>query len=240
MNKININKEKKEISEKENKINLNKKKKSKFVFLPSILMFFYMIFIIWTCENLAGRFVIAEFIFVFFFVGVILIKYKIKKSGVFLTVISGLLIVMVLGFPYISQNLQDFILRFVLPKIFVLPFILIGFCVGVLPIINRSKQKKRCTVSIESIITKVKTNKDEDGTTYCPVYSFTYNGKRREYCSNVYDNIEKYIVGDDKILYINPDDDNDIYIEKGIKSKLFQIVFGIVFLGFGIYAFFLF
>lgn len=245
MGKINIDKKKNENIGLQENINLNKEKKAKFPLIPFLCMLIYIAFMFWSRENLSIYFVVAEFFFFFFCIGVAMFFNGSRKGSFIFMGLSGLAIIFVLAIPYIPEDIKNFFLIKVTPKLFSLLFVFLGFLITVIPLIIQNKKKNRCTVPVESVIIRVnsKISVDNDGhrrTVYSPVYAFTYNGKRIEYCSKIYSNIEKNIVGDNKTLYINPNDENDIYIEMNIKTCIILAFIGIAFVGFGIYAFFLF
>lgn len=224
MKKINLNKEK--------KISLNKGKKLKCFIMSPVFILIYICFMVWSSTYLPARFLAIEFIVPFLCLGINLVIDNFRKSGSIIILISGLLIGFILAYPYIPESVKDFIFVVIVPRMMTLFFIWLSFIVGFAPIIKKYKQKKRCTIAIESTIIKVKKDIDDGVTVYCPVYRFVYNEKSREYCPEIYSNMEKYVVGDNKILFVNPKDEEDIYIEKGIKEYIFRLVFSILLLGF--------
>lgn len=125
-------------------------------------------------------------------------------------------------------------------KLVSLLFILCGTMYILIYILKR----RRCSVKVEGEIIEIKSKIGGGSFTgkhlrkislvYSPVYSFIYNNKRREYCSNCYNSIVEYELGDKQTLYINPNNENEICVKLDKKILIFQAIFSITYITIGI------
>ena len=118
-----------------------------------------------------------------------------------------------------------------IPKI-ILTFVLtIGLLGGGILFSSRSsKVKKQCTYKTTAVVSDIKENSDSDGTTYAPVYTYSYNGDEHTVTRKYYSSNMKLNVGDEVEFYLDPNDPETYYCpsEKG------KTVVSLALYGFGI------
>lgn len=156
---------------------------------------------------------LAVFGQVFFIFGIITLIDGIKKKNYkpvfFLFIVVGILallygIVMVYG-----RQVQKEVLKSIAPYIFISIF----FFAGVLIIANffvRKVIEKNCTELVKGICVDITSDlgssdpNDMSGAMYCPVFSYTYNGKEYEVCSGFFSSQVETKIGQKYDIYINP------------------------------------
>ena len=91
----------------------------------------------------------------------------------------------------------------------------------------QKKVKKECTYKTTAIVSEIKFSESEDGTTYLPVYSYTYNGFEYTAESPAYDSTIKVSRGDEVEVYIDPDDPTVFYCpsDQGSKTETISMFF---------------
>lgn len=115
------------------------------------------------------------------------------------------------------------------------------FATGVLSLFSvvwRNALEKKCTYPVRAVCISIRKHSSMTNTntphyrtrTYCPVFSFTYNGKIYEVCNHEYTNFVNAQPGKEYELLINPDRPY-IFHEPGESARLntSYIVFGIIF-----------
>ncbi len=99
-----------------------------------------------------------------------------------------------------------------LPMIFIILFIIIGICLIIGGLYNSLYLKLTCTEYVNAECVEVRKQYNSDhGETYCPVYSFNYNGQNYRVCNDMYTNRHIPAVGQGYELYINPRNPMKIY-----------------------------
>ena len=101
------------------------------------------------------------------------------------------------------------------------------FGYGIYTAVFKSKVKKECTYKTTAIVSEIKFSESEDGTTYLPVYSYTYNGFEYTAESPAYDSNIKVSRGDELEVYIDPDDPTVFYCpsDQGSKTETISMFF---------------
>ncbi len=119
----------------------------------------------------------------------------------------------------------------------------IFFVMGLLFIINyfvRSNQNKNCIEIVRATCVDMKKRKNSTSNgmsytiynTYCPVFSFTYNGKSYEVNNNIYTQVPDVELGEEKELYINPKHPKCFREDANIafRQSIAELGFGIFFI----------
>ena len=119
----------------------------------------------------------------------------------------------------------------------------IFFVMGLLFIINyfvRSNQDKNCIEIVRATCVDMKKRKNSTSNgmsytiynTYCPVFSFTYNGKSYEVNNNIYTQVPDVELGEEKELYINPKHPKCFREDANIafRQSIAELGFGIFFI----------
>lgn len=118
-----------------------------------------------------------------------------------------------------------------IPKIIltiVLTIALIGG--GILFSGHSSKVKKQCTYKTTAIVSDISEHSDSDGTTYAPVYTYSYNGDEHTVTRSYYSSNMKLRVGDEVEFYLDPNAPETFYCPKDKGTTVFSLAF----FGFGI------
>lgn len=98
------------------------------------------------------------------------------------------------------------------------------------------QKSKRCVTPVEAQVIRMLEHESDDGSTYSPVYEFTFNGQSYEANGEFSSNMERYRVGDSVTLHINPDDPNEFTDPKRDKKLLIIISgFFVIFAGVGVW-----
>ncbi len=119
----------------------------------------------------------------------------------------------------------------------------IFFVMGLLFIINyfvRSNQNKNCIEIVRATCVDMKKRKNSTSNgmsytiynIYCPVFSFTYNGKSYEVNNNIYTQVPDVELGEEKELYINPKHPKCFREDANIafRQSIAELGFGIFFI----------
>lgn len=117
----------------------------------------------------------------------------------------------------------------IIPILIILAFIIAGFSMLFLPIINKKRLKKVCNVMVSAKLVDYKyTYSDNGNKLYSPIYEFEFNGKKHNVSNNMYSNIGVKPVDTIVNLMINPNDPEE-YIDNS-QSNIIVIVLGVIFL----------
>ena len=92
---------------------------------------------------------------------------------------------------------------------------------------------KKCKVPVVAKCVELRASMSSEGRMLtCPVYEVNYEGKKLTLCDNVYTTNNGVAVGDERVIYINPDMPNLFYDDN--ESKVFAYALGgmgIIFVG---------
>ena len=117
----------------------------------------------------------------------------------------------------------------IIPILLILAFIIAGFSLLFLPIINKKRLKKVCNVMVSAKLVDYKyTYSDNGNKLYSPIYEFEFNGKKHNVSNNMYSNIGVKPVDTILNLMINPNDPEE-YMDNS-QSNIIVIVLGVIFL----------
>lgn len=98
------------------------------------------------------------------------------------------------------------------------------------------KKAKRCVKEVRAEIVRMDEHRSDDGSTYQPVYSYTFNGETYEVKGNGSSNMETYHAGQHVTLHINPDEPTEFTDKRRDKKLgLFAGTLFLAFIGFGVY-----
>ncbi len=169
---------------------------------------------------------------IFFFVGI----YIISSAGINKNSLP------ILIFPFTGAETMLFsgIYTFGNPEnkafvINILPFIILAtlFLVGASLVVGKilidKYNKAHFTESVLAECTELKSSYDEGVNTYCPVFSFYYNGQIYKVCDEQYSNVNIPQINEKYEIFINPDNPTEYYIKSSINSFII-IIFGVVFM----------
>lgn len=104
-------------------------------------------------------------------------------------------------------------------------FIIIGIVFGILIPGIFTRKQARCTYETTAVVIDIDVDNDGDSTLYAPVYSFTINGSEETSTASVHTNVRPEI-GDEKTIFVNPDDPSEIYDPK--SDGMFVMIFKII------------
>lgn len=110
---------------------------------------------------------------------------------------------------------------------------LIFVIVGIILLVVRNNEKKRCTEPVTALIienqTVVSTSRSHGhvhkSTSYAPVFQYTYNGQEYKIKSNTSSNPPVFTEGEQTEIFINPLDPADIYVPKDKTIIIISAVF---------------
>lgn len=107
---------------------------------------------------------------------------------------------------------------------------LIFFAVGSLVLFMVNKDKKVCTIPVDSTVTELavsssRGSKHGSGNTYAPVYEYDYEGEHYRVKSNNYSSPCPFEVGESVQIYIEPGDPEHIYSPKDKTGHIVAYVF---------------
>lgn len=114
--------------------------------------------------------------------------------------------------------------------------IIVGICISVFPILPELYNRRVCTepVTATCVLVKSYLSSGKNGTrrVYSPVWEFDFYGKTYTVDENNYSS-DKFEIGDVCEIFCNPFDPEEIY--RKVKGTILSVlVFGLVFIGFGI------
>ena len=117
----------------------------------------------------------------------------------------------------------------IIPILLILAFIIAGFSMLFLPIINKKRLKKVCNVMVSAKLVDYKyTYSDNGNKLYSPIYEFEFNGKKHNVSNNMYSNIGVKPVDTIVNLMINPNDPEE-YMDNS-QSNIIVLFLGVIFL----------
>lgn len=168
----------------------------------------------------------------FFVFGLIPLKVAVGKEKLMSVpfILIGLCCVII---PYLMMNpdLLSVSLNWdhIIPLLLILVFVLAGIAMTLLPIINKNKLKKVCTMTVNAKIIKYDHIYGDNGRKlYCPIYAFEFNGNKYEVSNNKYSNFGNKQIESIINLKINPNNPNEFIDERVFDN--FVIILGIIFL----------
>jgi len=98
-----------------------------------------------------------------------------------------------------------------------------------IPIINKNRLKRVCTIMVSAKIVDYKYTYSDDGNKlYSPIYEFDFNGKKYNVSNNTYSNIDNKPVETIVNLMINPNNPDEYMANSKVNN--FVIILGIIFL----------
>lgn len=109
-----------------------------------------------------------------------------------------------------------------------LAFVIAGFCLLFIPLYQRAKRKKLCTITVPATITGYDETYDDGNTLYCPIYEYEFNGNYYKEHGKSYSNVGNKPVG--TIVNIKIDPNNPTNYEDNHSSIVILIILGILFL----------
>ena len=115
-----------------------------------------------------------------------------------------------------------------LPMVCIILFMVIGIFLIICGLYNALYLKLTCTEYVNGECVEVKTQYNSNRSeTYCPVYSFSYNGQIYKVCNEIYTNSYCPAVGQCYELYINPKDPMKVYEPLRVKGTgVYMIILG--------------
>lgn len=120
--------------------------------------------------------------------------------------------------------------------IFFAIFTLIGFGVGIYPIINKKRKLKRCKCLVKATVTGYERHhSSKGGSTYAPKYEFFYMGEIYNVQESSSRNFALPAKGSQIDMLINEEDPYDFYIEQKAVDVLMLVV-GFMFFVVGIWS----
>ena len=142
--------------------------------------------------------------------------------------------------PYLIMNPEVLSISLnwdaIIPILLILAFIIAGLAMIFIPIINKNRLKKVCTIMVSAKIIDYKyTYGDNGNKLYSPIYEFDFNGKKHNVSNEVYSNIGNKPIDTIVNLMINPNNPEE-YIDNSKVNK-FLLVLGIIFLSVSIPVF---
>lgn len=158
-------------------------------------------------------------------------KHKLDIACLVITILSSLGIGAVLAYHYGAQDIRSFLLKLGMFLFFML-FIVIGIIVIIMDLRGSKGNAERCTVSVTAVCVGVSTTTSSTNgrvtkVYYNPTYEYTYEGETyKSYINNVNEVREKNMYYD---IMIDPDDPKVIYEPAVVKSHIFAIAFGALF-----------
>lgn len=226
------------------KVNLEKNETPKINWKVTLIVMAIIVISTFLVSALCPTWITISLFCAYFFLGGILVFKQSLEMGLMFTliplVVEAVNIYIALGFTLTNKTIA---------MGFGLLMIVFGILVMVVPYISSIRDRKRCTVPVNAVLESIdsrttiqsrtsphnSTNSSFRRVTYTsPVYKFYYKGKERTYQSNLGINFVKYHVGDECTLYINENDDEDIYCKEPFGAKIFTIVMGLFIITFGI------
>ncbi|MBR3834878.1 MAG: DUF3592 domain-containing protein [Lachnospiraceae bacterium] len=126
------------------------------------------------------------------------------------------------------------------PMIFIVLFIVIGVFLIIAGLYSSLFLKLTCTEYVNAECVEVKKQYTSNHyETYCPVYSFSYNGQNYMVCNDIYTNRFIPAVGQSYEVYINPNNPMKIYEPlRSMHTGLYMAILGVFivcFMGFVLY-----
>ncbi len=183
------------------------------------------LFLIWFIGSIVGIFVainsapglvISVFGQFFFVIGAIILYTGIRDGNLNPVMLLFLFIGLILIIYGIVLQFGNEATQGLFKKL--IPYFGIGifFVTGILCLITyfvRSAREKNCTQLVRATCVEIKSRRRQTNTgnrvtqhyVYCPVFSFNYNGKSYEVCSNFYSLDVDAELGQQYDVYINPD-----------------------------------
>ena len=114
-------------------------------------------------------------------------------------------------------------------------FVSAGFCLLFIPLYQRAKRKKICTITVPATITDYDKTYSDDSILYCPIYEYEFNGNHYKEHGKSYSNVGNKPVG--TIVNIKIDPDAPTNYEDNHASIIIPIILGIFFLAISIPCF---
>lgn len=117
-----------------------------------------------------------------------------------------------------------------LPMVCIILFMVIGIFLIIGGLYNALYLKLTCTEYVNGECVEVKTQYNSNHSeTYCPVYSFSYNGQIYKVCNDIYTNSHCPAVGQRYELYINPNDPTKLYEPlRANGTGVYMIILGVL------------
>ncbi len=134
-------------------------------------------------------------------------------AGIAMTVISS---VVIWGPPHMKDTLMEHV-----PHLALCGFLLVGFLIMLTGIATNIKRKTIAYAEITAICSDVKSRLSRRGSsghrhtvrTFCPVYTFYFNGQEYTLSDSVYSSNCTVQPGDECTLHVNPSNPKDFYSE---------------------------
>lgn len=109
-------------------------------------------------------------------------------------------------------------------------FFLMGACIFLMPILKRIYMLKRCTEKIRAVcidLYEEVRHEPEGGTSavYIPKWEYSYDGKVYQQYEDRRTNVGVPNVGSERMIYVNPDDPNEIY-RSNFQASIFTVIVG--------------
>jgi hypothetical protein len=169
---------------------------------------------------------------IFFFSGIYIIaSASINKNSlpVLIFPFAGAVIMLFSGiYTFGNSENKAFVIK-IFPFIILATLFLVGASLVVGKILINKYNKTHCTESIMAECTEIKSSYDDGTTTYCPVFSFYYNGQTYMVCDEQYSNVNVPQINKKYEIFINPNKPTEYYIKSSINSFII-IIFGVVFM----------
>lgn len=133
-----------------------------------------------------------------------------------------------------KEKMYDMLPIFISVLLFV-----IGILFIIIPIYMKKVREKYCTLPVKGVIADVYRKRSSDRNhhnihyVYAPVYEYFYNGTLYRKESNVYTNYEKFDIGSEVTVFLNPSNPDDYYVKRSGETAI-NLIFGIIFLIFSV------
>lgn len=139
-------------------------------------------------------------------------------------------------FQFGSKSIMDYVEK-ILPYLFLGLFFIIGMGLVIGTYFGTKRRHEKCNYCITATCVDVKTSYNKGSRTYCPVYEVYFRGEMHRIKRNIYSNVNHVAIGDQKEVYLNPDNPEEFYEPREEKSlNLFTYILGISFAVVSVFA----
>ncbi len=114
------------------------------------------------------------------------------------------------------------------PGVFILVFVVVGLIMmGTAGwIYTRKAQTIANGTPVQGTVVSFNTN--DDGDALAPVVAYQWNGQEMQYHSSTYTNPPAYVMGEEVVLYIDPQDPGDVVIDSFSERWLAVVILGVM------------